>query len=161
MKRSVDAIDEKIIDLLHENGRMSNTEIAKRINVSEATVRNRLNRLIQEDILRILPVVNPAKMGLSITGNLKATIDLKKLDYVVEELKKLDEIWYIALTTGGTDLDVEFVVPSLDHLHTFLFDKVNKIDGVVRTQTAFVMKRYIKRRYDYTDESKEWDVVGG
>ena len=58
-KKAIDAVDCQMIRLLQKDGRISNTEIAKRIGVSEATVRIRLNRLIKEEIIQIVAVSNP------------------------------------------------------------------------------------------------------
>ena len=70
------------------------------------------------------------------------------MDNVIKELKKLKELWYIVLTTGSSDINVEFNLKSLDELHVFLLEKINKIDGIIRTDTSLIMQ-FIKRRYDW------------
>ena len=63
-KRPLDQLDCQMIELLQKDGRISNTEIAKKIGMSEATVRTRLNRLIQEEFIQIVAVSNPIKAGI-------------------------------------------------------------------------------------------------
>ena len=109
-----DPVDRRMIRLLQKDGRMSIVDIAKELRISETTARTRLKRLIRKEIINVVAVSNPIKLGFEIIGNLKLTIDLKKKDHILNELKKIDQLNYIALTTGGTDLDVEFIARSLN-----------------------------------------------
>ena len=147
-KKALDSVDCRMIQLLQKDGRISNTEIAKRIGISEATVRTRLNRLIEEEFIQIVAVSNPIKLGFDIVGNIRIHVDIKKMDKIIRELKKLKPLWFIVQTTGGTGIDTEFVVKSLDELNELIFEKINKIDGIIKTETSLFLK-YIKRQYDW------------
>ncbi len=147
-KKILDQIDCHMIELLQKDGRISNTDIAKEIGLSEATVRTRLNRLIQDEFIQIVAVSNPIKLGFKIVGNIRIHVEIKKMENIVKELKKLKPLWFIVQTTGGTGIDTEFVVKSLDELNELIFEKINKIDGVVRTETTLFLK-YLKRHYDW------------
>lgn len=137
-----------MIELLQMDGRISNTEIAKQIGISEATVRTRLNRLINEQYIQIVAVSNPIKLGFEIVGTIRIHVDIKKMDRITEELDRLKPLWFIVHTTGGGDIVTEFVVKSLDELNALIFEQINKIDGVQRTETSLFLK-YAKRRYDW------------
>jgi len=117
-------------DRFHYDGRISNTDIAKEIGLSEATARTRLNRLIQEEYIQIVAVSNPIKLGFKIVGNIRIHVEIKKMDMIIKELKKLKPLWFIVQTTGGTGIDTEFVVKSLDELNELIFEKINKLDGI-------------------------------
>ena len=147
-KKMLDQIDCRMIELLQKDGRISNTDIAKQIGISEATVRSRLNRLINEEYIQIVAVSNPMKLGFDIVGNIRIEVDIKKMTKIIRELKKLKALWFIVQTTGGTGIDTEFVVKSLDELNDLIFEKINKIDGIIRAETTLFLK-YIKRRYDW------------
>ena len=146
--RPIDRIDCKIIKLLQKDGRIPNTSIAKKLKISEATVRSRLNRLIDEEIIQIVAVSNPMKLGFSMVGSIRVHVELKKMDTIIEGLKKLKPLWHLVQSTGGTGIDAEFVVKSLEDLNDLIFDKINRIDGVQRTETSMFLK-YIKRQYDW------------
>ncbi len=146
--RPLDQLDCKMIELLQKDGRISNTEIAKKIGMSEATVRTRLNRLIQEEFIQIVAVSNPIKLGFKIVGNIRIHVEIKKMDRIIKELKKLKPLWFVVQTTGGTGIDTEFVAKSLDELNELIFEKINKIDGVLKTETSLFLN-YIKRQYDW------------
>ena len=147
-KKALDQIDCQMIELLQKDGRISNTDIAKEIGLSEATVRTRLNRLIKDKFIQIVAVSNPIKLGFKIVGNIRIHVEIKKMDRIIKELKNLKPLWFIVQTTGGTGIDTEFVVKSLDELNKLIFEKINKIDGVIKTDTSLFLN-YIKRQYDW------------
>jgi Lrp/AsnC family transcriptional regulator for asnA, asnC and gidA len=147
-KRVLDQLDCRMIELLQKDGRISNTDIAKKIGMSEATVRTRLNRLIQEEFIQIVAVSNPIKLGFKIVGNIRIHVEIKKMNSIIKELKKLKPLWFVVQTTGGTGIDTEFVAKSLDELNELIFEKINKIDGVIKTETSLFLN-YIKRQYDW------------
>jgi Lrp/AsnC family transcriptional regulator for asnA, asnC and gidA len=147
-KKKIDRIDCEMIWLLQKDGRLSNTEIAKKIGISEATVRARLNRLIEEEYIQIVAVSNPIKLGFDIVGIIRIYADVKKMEHIIKELRKLKALWFIVHTTGGTGIDAEFVTRSLDELNELIFENIYKIDGILRTETSLIT-RYIKRNYDW------------
>lgn len=136
------AIDYKIIRLLQKNGRIPNTEIAKKLGISEATVRNRLQTMIREERIQILAVVNPYKLKSGILGNLRVKADKNQIDKVGNELSKLDELWYIAQLVGTADFDTEYYVSSQQKFGA-LVDKINKIEGIIAIETSLLV-RFIK-----------------
>jgi len=147
-KKAIDAVDCRMIEILQKDGRRSNTEIAKTIGISEATVRTRLNRLIEEGFIQIVAVSNPLKLGYEIVGSIRIHVDIKKMDRILRELKTIKALWYIVQTTGGTGIDSEFVLKNLDELNELIFEKINKIDGVQRTETTLFLN-FVKRQYDW------------
>jgi len=146
--RKIDSIDASIIELLQRDGRLSNTDIARELDVSEATVRGRIKRLIDDEVIQIVAVSNPLRLGFEITGDLYITVDMKKMDNVIAELKNFQELWYIVTTTGRFNLNAEFVVKDLESLNDLVYNKLSHIDGILQIETSIIMK-YIKRKYDF------------
>ncbi len=144
--KKLDKLDCQIVNLLQNDGRMSNTSIAKELGIAEATVRTRLKRLISEKYIKIVAVGDPYKLGFSITGNIKIRIDTKKKDNVVSALSKLKEAVYINLMTGSMDVDVDFIVKSLDQLNDLIYNKISKIEGIINTETSLIMEQ-VKENY--------------
>ncbi|MFH0975991.1 MAG: Lrp/AsnC family transcriptional regulator [Spirochaetota bacterium] len=147
-KRNLDDMDAKIIAVLQSDGRISNTDIAKLLDVSEATVRGRIKRLIDDEIIQIVAVSNPLKLGFEITGDLYITVDMKKMDKVIGALREYKELWYIVATTGRSNLNAEFVVKNLDELNDLVYNRLSHIDGIEQIETSIIMK-YVKRKYDF------------
>ncbi len=147
MNLPIDDIDTEMINLLKQNGRMPNTEIANRLNLSETAIRKRLKRLLDDEIIQIVAVVNQIKLGYAIEGNIRIKTDIKKTGHVKEELKALERVWYIAQITGSSDFDVEFNARSQDDLR-MLIEKINLIEGVLQTDVS-IRLQLVKNRYDW------------
>ncbi len=148
-----DPLDCKMIRLLQKDGRMSNTAMAQALGISEYTVRTRLKKILDSGIINIVARANPIDLGFALSGNLKIRIDLKKTKHVLAELSKIDELVWIALTTGSTDLDVDFAVRSMSELQSLIFDKISNIEGVLSTETS-LMVDLVKDKNDY---GTAWD----
>ena len=148
MNGKIDQTDCRIIELLQTDGRMPNTMIAKKLGISEATVRSRLNRLIKEEYVQIVAVSDPLKLGFGVCGIMKIDVDIKKIDAVSRELSKIEQLWYIVHATGSAYIYAEFNAKSIDALNDVISHKINVIDGLLKTETCLVLK-FIKRRYDW------------
>ena len=143
----IDDIDTEMIKLLKQNGRMRNTEIANKLNLSDTAIRKRLKRLIDDEIIQIIAVVNQSKLGYVLEGNIKIKADIKKSAHIKKELRKLDRLWYIAHLTGSSDFDLEFNARTQDDLRRLL-EEINQIEGIQNTETS-VRLQLVKNRYDW------------
>jgi len=151
--KKLDRLDCQLIRLLQQDGRMPNNAIAQKLAISEFTVRRRLKRLLDNEVIRIVAVADPIDLGFEIAGNLKIRIDLKKTDQVLEQLKQIDALIWVALTTGGTDVDADFVARSLKEFQELIFKRISRIDGVLSTETS-LMVDLVKDTYDW---GTAWD----
>ena len=134
-RQKIDDLDLEIINLLERDGRLPNTEVAKILNSSEATVRKRIKRLIEDGFIKVVAVRNRAMLGYWTDGNIRLRVDTRKSKEIIEELKHLKGLWYIAHLTGAADFDLEFSVRTQDKLKELLA-KVNEIDGVLSTAVS-------------------------
>ncbi len=142
----MDELDRRIISLLQMDGRASNAKIAREVGVSEGTVRRRLRRLIQEDVVKVIAVPNLEKLGYATTALIGLQTGPGKSDAVAEEIAKLEEAHYVAITTGAYDVFIWAGLESAESLGTFLRTKIGTIEGVQRTET-FVNLAIKKRTY--------------
>ncbi len=147
-RKKIDDTDATIVHLLQKDGRLTNTEIAKKLNISEATVRIRLKRLIDEEYIQIVAVSNPYKLGFGMTGDIYISVDPGKIESAITELKKIRELWFIVTTTGNACVNAEFIVKNRNDLDELIHKKISAIDGVTKIQTSLILD-YKKRRYDY------------
>ena len=131
----MDELDSKIIAMLQEDGRASNAGIARRVGVSEGTVRRRLKRLIQEEYIRVLALLDPGKMGFASEALIGVQVDPDKVDRVSADLSQLEEINWVSITTGSYDIFAWATLNSSEALGIFLRTKVGTIPGVRRTET--------------------------
>ena len=147
MNLHVDDIDSQIIKILNLNGRTPNTEIANKLKLSETAIRKRIKKLLDDEVIQIVAVVNQEKMGYVFRGNICIKTDIKKIDNVKNELNKIDQIWYIALLTGAFDFDIEFSAKSQEELR-MLIDRINKIEGVIKTDVS-IRLQLLRNRNDW------------
>ena len=102
----MDSLDLKIVKILQSNGRAPNATIARECEVSEGTIRRRLKHLIDSEVIHISAVPDPAKMGLEAEALVGVQVDPDKITSVASSLSSLDEVSWVANTTGTFDIFV-------------------------------------------------------
>ena len=142
----MDELDTKIIALLQQDGRASNAGIARKVGVSEGTVRRRLKRLIQEQYISVVAMLDTKRMGYASEALIGVQVDPDKVDQVANDLSQLEEVNWVAITTGAYDIFAWATLNSSETLGIFLRTKVGTILGVRRTET-FVSLDVKKRGY--------------
>ncbi|OQY08092.1 MAG: hypothetical protein B6I22_01780 [Desulfobacteraceae bacterium 4572_123] len=147
MKERLDRTDLNIIGLLQKDGRMPSSEIAKKTGISEATVRYRLKKLIDGEFIQIVAAGNPIKLGFGIAANIGLYTDNLQIEDIIEELKKLERLSYIAQMTSDPTIELETFVESIDDLHQLL-SQIESIKGIKSIETTFI-RRIIRERYDW------------
>ena len=142
-----DEIDSKIIDLLREDGRRTIAELSNTVGVSPTATRSRVNKLIGDEVLQIVAITNPDKIGLPVAVFITVQTDPAKTKSVVEELGKLEEVRYVAILSGRFDVVFSSALESDEALFELLTEKVGQIPGVARIETFRILKT-TKRTYD-------------
>ena len=140
MAYHLDDVDRQIVSILQGDGRTSNVEIARRIGVSEATVRKRLDRLLGEGVIRITAVPSAAKVGFPTVTFITLDVDLSYLDQIADRLGRLPEVRTIYYATGESDLVMEAWFPSSEHLTHFLTQQIAGIPGIKKQATSLVLR---------------------
>ena len=126
-----DKLDREIISILREDGRASNAGIARKVGVSEGTVRRRLKNLVEEEYIQVVALPDAAKMGNSSQALLGVQVDPDKVDVVADAIKSLPGVTWVAVTTGSYDI----FAWATEALGIFLRTKVGTVPGVRRTET--------------------------
>ena len=142
----MDELDLKIIGLLQRDGRASNAALARELGVAEGTIRRRVGRLVQEGAFRVTAVPNIEKLGYATTAMVGVQTRPGKADDVAEALARLEEVHYVAVTTGAFDVFLWVGLESAQRLGDFLQTKVAPVEGVQRTET-FINLAIRKRDY--------------
>ena len=142
-----DQSDRRIIDLLREDGRRTIAELSKTIGISQTATRGRVNKLIRDDVLQVVAITNPEKLGLSVDVFVTVQTHPAKTKFVAEELGKLEEIRYVAILSGRFDVVFSSALESDEALLQLLTEKVGQIPGVAGIETFRILKT-TKRTYD-------------
>jgi Lrp/AsnC family transcriptional regulator for asnA, asnC and gidA len=144
---TLDETSKRIVEQLQQDGRRAYATIAKAVGLSEAAVRQRVQRLLDTGVMQIVAVTDPlrvgfrrqAMVGLKVEGDLREAARL---------LAGLEEVDYVVVCAGSFDLIVEVVCEDDDHLLEVLNQNIRTIPGVTNTET-FVYLRLEKQTYTW------------
>ncbi len=142
---TIDDVDKAIIEALQQDGRLPYTKLAVQVGLSEAAVRQRVQRLTESGVIQIVAVTDPLMLGfrrMAMIG-LKAEGDLR---VVANDIAAIPEVSYVVVVSGSFDLMMEVVCEDDDHLLALLNDTVRSIPGV-RTTESFTYLKLFKQTY--------------
>ena len=139
-KNSIDEIDQRIIEALQMDGRRPFTRIAADLGISEASVRQRVANLINNQVMQIVAITNPIKLGFSLASMIGIRVSGDRLLEATQEISTFDEVIYLIICTGSFDLLAEVVCRDNDHLLSFLTEKLYKVQGVKQAETFMYLR---------------------
>ncbi len=137
-----DKTDRAIIAHLQYNGRMPYTDIAADLGISEGSVRRRVKRLTESGVMQIVAVAEPQFLGLNGAGVIGVSVQAGHVDDVAQQIAQFFEVTYLFMASGSFDLFVEVFCQDKDAFVSFLSQKLQKIPGVLRTETFMILKIY-------------------
>jgi Lrp/AsnC family transcriptional regulator for asnA, asnC and gidA len=138
----VDSLDQAIVERLQLDGRRPYTEIAQELNVSEGTVRNRVARLVEDQVLQIVGMVDPYFLGRDAPAMIGVSLEPGDWDPIIEAIANFDEVSYMVLVSGQYDLLIEVMCQDRNHLAEFLNGSLRRVPGVVSTETFTILRTY-------------------
>lgn len=134
-----DKIDVKIINMLLEDGRMSASEIARRVrNISERVVRYRIGRMIDDGVIQVSAVVNPDAFGLTIKADVWLEVESDQILDVARKMTVFENVTYVACGIGQNDISIQIVAKDAAEIYYFVTEVVRKVPGVRKTTTSIV-----------------------
>lgn len=143
----LDDVSKAIIEQLQQDGRRSYAAIGKVVGLSEAAVRQRVQRLTESGVMQVVAVTDPLQLGFA----RQAMIGIRvtgSLNTVADRLAELDEVDYVVVTAGSYDLLAEAVCASDEELLDLISGKIRTIEGVVATET-FMYLQLRKQTYSW------------
>jgi Lrp/AsnC family transcriptional regulator for asnA, asnC and gidA len=153
----IDKLDKQILSILMRNAKKPYTDIAKQLYVSGGTIHVRMKKMEDAGIVKGYSLnVDPASLGYDITAFLGVYLDKSSLyDDVADELEKIPEVVAAHYTTGLYSIFATIVCRDTKHLREVLHDKIQKIEGIQRTETFISLQESINRPIDITGEGQE------
>ncbi len=139
-KNQIDEIDQRIIEALQQDGRRPFTKIAADLGISEASVRQRVATLINTQVMQIVAVTNPIKLGFSQAYMLGICVSGEHQLAAAQQIAAFDEVIYLILCTGRFDMLAEVVCRDNDHFLQFLNEKLYRIQGVQRAEISTYLR---------------------
>ena len=134
-----DKIDVKIVNLLLEDGRMPASEVARRIgDISERAVRYRIDRMVEEGVIRISAVAKPQAFGLTTIADVWMEVESDRILEVARKMAEFDNVSYVACGIGESDVSIQIVAKDTAEIYQFVTEVVRKVPGVRKTTTSIV-----------------------
>ena len=146
-KDVVDELDMDIIRFLSSNGRMSFSEIATHLEVTEKTVRKRYNSMIDNNILEVVGVVNPITLGIKVGAIIQVKAVPQHMDQVIQDLNKVPVIRYVTTTSGDYQLLTQVNVRDYDELSETV-KSIHRIENIQSTNVMIQMDVF-KNSFQY------------
>ena len=143
----MDDTSKAIIEQLQQDGRRAYASIGKSIGLSEAAVRQRVQKLVDTGVMQIVAVTDPMQIGFARQAmvTIAASGDMEA---VAAALAQIDEVDYVVIVAGAWDILAEVVVEDDAHLLRLLNDRIRTIPGVVKTE-SFLYLKLVKQTYNW------------
>jgi Lrp/AsnC family transcriptional regulator, regulator for asnA, asnC and gidA len=143
---NIDEVDAQILTLIQRDARQSSEVIARTLNLSSATVRRRINRLIKNNVLKILGYVNPGGVGLPFNVMIALSVSPEQLKNSMKQLNKKNEVVWLAATSGRYNIMMRAVFASAEEFYTFMREGISDI-STIRTSETFICLHVEKSFY--------------
>ena len=143
----VDDTSKAIIEQLQEDGRRAYSAIGKAVGLSEAAVRQRVQKLVENGVVQIVAVTDPMQIGFARQAMIEISA-VGDVEVIADQLAKIDEVDYIVITAGSCDILAEVVVENDAHLLQLVNRQIRTIEGVTRTE-SFLYLKLVKQTYDW------------
>lgn len=143
----LDHVDKAIISALQLDGRAPYSKLGPAVGLSQAAVRQRVQRLIESGVMQVVAVTDPATLGFAVQAMVAITVtgDVRE---VAAEVEKLEEVEYVVITAGRFDLLVEIVCTDTHHLLDVVNDRIRAIPNVSTTE-VFTYMSLVKQTYSW------------
>lgn len=143
----LDYLDRGIIKLLSRDGRMSFSEMADHLEVTEKTIRTRYKNLIDNDIVKVTGVVNPVSLGVKVVAIIQIGVGPNALDDVCKQLVEFKTVRFVTMTSGEYQLMIQTFHSTYEGLTEFL-SKLNRIANISKTNVIMQFDVY-KNTFEY------------
>lgn len=136
----LDDTDREILRILQENARTPFSEVARRIDMSSATVHDRVNRMEEAGVIEGYHAkVDPKSVGLGISALVGLRVEQGREQETLDRLTSIDGVQEVYLTTGQWDVMMRVFAGDADELRELMFDTIAQMDGFARSQTMVVL----------------------
>ncbi len=138
MPKNLDLVDLKIIEELKNNSRISYSDISQKIDKTEATVRRRVKKLLEEGVITRFTIDYNIDSKQNISATIKAVPDFKDIKRILKQLRSIEEVKNIWRLSGDCGLLMKVDIPSIDMFNPLIEEKISQIQGIKIIETCFI-----------------------
>ncbi|KGA96524.1 transcriptional regulator [Alkalihalobacillus alcalophilus ATCC 27647 = CGMCC 1.3604] len=150
----IDSLDTSILKLLQENGKRSYTEMAKMLEVSEGTIRTRVNRMLNDKIFEFIIHMDPNKIGLQVQAIIGIATKLGYQEQVANRLNQCKEVRFVGVFSGRHDLILQAYFKNNEALVDFVNEELAQLEGIDTVDVSIELKQY-KDSFSYIANGEE------
>ncbi len=145
----LDALDQNIIIALEDDGRKPFREIARELEIAEATVRARVNRLLEAGLIHITAVGDPLKLGVEIMALILIKVRPGAVQETAKALAGYSNVRFVATSFGSADIIIQTLHPNLQSLHTFVSQELPQAAPHVTNTETFQLAQRVKSTWNW------------
>ncbi|TFG06999.1 MAG: Lrp/AsnC family transcriptional regulator [Promethearchaeota archaeon] len=134
----VDAIDLKILEELEDDSRKSYNDIAGVVGKTEATVRRRVKKLIEEEVIKKFTIMYELNNKAKVQATIKIEPDFKNIKRILNELTQIEEVTDVWRLSGDCGVFIKIEVPSIEEFNPLIEGKISRIEGLKIIETCFI-----------------------
>lgn len=136
---SLDELDYQIIEVLQGDGRMPIQQISNQLNASASTIRKRIQRLQDANVMKIVAVTDFSSAGYELLLAIGIQVEHRNVEQVGNELAQLPEVFSVNLTTGTYDLEILVAAKNFDELSFFMYEELPTIKGIAKLEPGLTV----------------------
>lgn len=145
----LDSLDQAIVALLREDGRLSNAAISRQVGVSQTTVKKRIDRLVEKNVMRVIAVLDPSAVYHGAHLFVGITVKPGRASAVAEALAELREVAYLAVLVGRYDILIEIFAPDSEDYLQHVSERIAKVPDILTLETFSVLRNQKVSYYNW------------
>jgi Lrp/AsnC family transcriptional regulator for asnA, asnC and gidA len=138
MPSPLDRLDVHLIDQLMRDGRMPAAALARALGVSERTVRYRLQRLLDQGLIRVVAMPIPSRLGYTVVADVFIQVEPGGIQPVAQQLAACECVTYVGCSMGESDVSVQVIGRDNQEVYAFVTDVIGRLPAVRKTTTVIV-----------------------
>jgi len=147
----LDQVDQQIIAALAKDGRVSFREIARQLDISEATVRVRMTRLQDDDLIRVTLVGSPLALGVGVSAMTMMRVKPGHVRETAEVLSQLKNVRFVGLSFGPADVMIQSLHKDVADLHHFVSELIPQVAPAVTSTDTYQLAEVMKSSWTWGD----------
>lgn len=153
-----DLLDYQIIQALHQNARVSASEIARDTGANERTIRKRIDRLVEQGVVRLTAILDPAAFGYLTAADIFLEVNVEQEEAVIQTLMRMPEVTYLAFGQGTHDISIEARFKDNNQLRQFLRHTLPSLPGVTVARYTLV-PRILRNIDEWMPHPEDLDIL--
>jgi len=156
---TTDHLDQAILKLLHQNARLPSAKIARELRESPRTIQNRIQRLIDLNVIQPIGVVNPAYFGYTLAVDIFCELEVGFQEQALQAILDMPNVTYAAISTGDPDISLQAIFKNSAEMEEFITHKLHLVPGMRRTRTVLI-PRILKDTYQWLPSESDFNPAG-